>query len=122
MKASISSLFLVMQLLRNNGIDAGDGGDVHDVTHRAFDVGEVDGFVQFPFESGRLLPFSLMLWNKLVSSVGRVQVREYQCIDFFAFQAGERVFFVTQFVVEGKSCLHFSPSIARSGEFLLHVG
>ena len=36
----------MVYLLGYNGIDTSDGGNVHDVTYRAFDVGEMNRFVQ----------------------------------------------------------------------------
>ena len=78
-----------MQLLGYDRIDAGDSGDVDDIAHRAFNVGKVNRFVQSHLNRADYFCFAHAL-DKLVSSVGRVQVREYQCIDFFTFQAGER--------------------------------
>ena len=88
-----------MQLLFHDGIDAGDGGDVDDIAHRTFDVGKVNRFVQSHLNRAYHFCFTHVL-DELIGGVGRSQVGEYQCIDFLALQAGERIFFITQFVVQ----------------------
>ena len=97
----------MVYLLGYNGIDTSDGGNVHDVTYRAFDVGEMNRFVQSHLNRADDFRFTHVL-DELVGSVGRAQVREDQGIHFLAFQACERIFLVTQLIVQCEFDLHFA--------------
>lgn len=57
---------LFFHLLCHQGIDDSHGGGVHDVTNRAFDIGEVDGLVQSHLDGADNLSVATHGLNELV--------------------------------------------------------
>lgn len=67
-QCSFCGLLLFLKFLGHDGVDAGNGRDVHDVAHGTFDVGEVNRLVQSDLNRADDLRFAHSL-NQLVSCV-----------------------------------------------------
>ena len=67
---------LMADFLGYDGIDTSDGGNVYNVTYGAFDVCEMNRFIQSHLYRADNFRFTHVL-DELVSSIGRAQVREY---------------------------------------------
>lgn len=100
-------------LFVDDGIDAGNGGDIDDVAHGALDVCKVNRFVQSHLNRADDLRFAHAL-DKLVGGVGRAQVREYQCVHSFPFRR-VKGYFSSRSALFRANFTCISPSIAKSG-------
>ena len=100
-------------------VDYGVSGDVDDAAHAALEVGEVDGLVEAHLYRAEDFDFATAhVFHQLVGGVGAAQVREDERVDVLAEKAGEGIFPVAEFTVEGEVELHLTVDGAVSVLFL----
>ena len=80
----------------------------------------MDRLVKTHLDRTNDLGFWVESLQELVRSVGAAQVREYQCVDIFALEAREWIFFIAQLLVECVVDLHLAVD-GKVGVSFLHL-
>ena len=102
------------------GIDGSHSHDVHHVANRSAEIDEVDRLVQSHLDRADNLSIGAQHLQHLVGRACGSQVGEYQRVDIQSLQTSERIFLVSEFLVEGEAQLHLTVD-GQFGIELLHA-
>ena len=107
-------------LLGHDGINGSHGRDIDNVTHGAFEVGEVDRLVQPHLYRANQLAVRVHALQELVAGIGRGKCGEDERVHILAVQPREGVLLVAQLAVEGEVHLHLTVD-GQVGIIRLHI-